>query len=137
MQTAFQIIMVVLTTMMFVNGFYKSIDDWFRLRETCEEEEISSLQRLIKNKREWINRHLLCAIMGVVLVTAIKLTPSLEEFDLLAALFAAHIIFSLIFAFFESLLAQRIASAVNIRKASINLPCSQSKANLPTEGENA
>ena len=137
MQTAYQIMMVALTAMVFVNGLYKSIDDWGRLRETCEEEEIGTLQELIKNKRAWINRHLLCAVFGVVLVVAIKLSPSLAEFDLLAGLFAAHIIFSMAFAFFESLLAQRISNAVQLRTAPASLPRPQSGNNFPTEGENA
>ena len=137
MQLAYQIAMVALTSMLFINGLYKSIDDWVRLRETCEEEEIGGLQKLIINKREWINRHLLCAIAGVILVAAIKLTPSLEEFDLLSVLFAAHIIFSLIFAFVESLLAQRISNALNVRLAPASIPRPQSGNDLPTEGENA
>ena len=137
MQTAYQIMMVALTAMVFVNGLYKSIDDWGKLRETCEEEEIGSLQELIRNKRAWINRHLLCAVYGVILVVAIKLSPSLEEFDLLAGLFAAHIIFSMIFAFIESLLAQRITNAVQVRTVTANIPHPQSGNNLSTEGENA
>ena len=123
--------------MLVVNGLYKSIDDWIRLRELCEDEEIGQLQELIKKTRGWITKHLLCAFMGAILVTAIKLTPSLEEFDLLAALFATHIIFSLIFAFVESLFAQRISSAVDIRTAPANISSSQSGKNFPPEGENA
>lgn len=137
MQTTYQIMIITLTFMLIVNGLYKCFDDWIRLRELCEDEEIENLQELIKKTREWITRHLLCAIFGVILVSSIKLTPSLEEFDLLAGLFAIHIIFSLLFAFVESLFAQRISSAVYLRTAPANLPSSRSGKNFPPEGENA
>ena len=137
MQTTFQIMIIALTFMLVINGLYKSIDDWIRMRELCEEEEIGNLRELIKSTRGWISRHLLCAFFGVILVTAIKLTPALEEFDLLAALFAAHIVFSLLFAFTESLFAQRISNAVDVRTAPARIPSGPSGRNFPPEGENA
>ena len=137
MQTTFQIMIIALTFMLVINGLYKSIDDRIRLRELCEEEEIGNLQELIISTRGWISRHLLCAFFGVILVTAIKLTPALEEFDLLAALFAAHIVFSLLFAFAESLFAQRISNAVDVRTAPARIPSAPSGRNFPPEGENA
>lgn len=137
MQTAYQIMIIALTSMMVINALYKNIDDWFRLRELCEEEEIDHLQEVIKNKRVWIIRHLLCAIMGVILVTAIKLTPSLEGFNLLAGLFAVHIIFSFIFAFVESLFAQRISRAISLRTVPASITHPQTGSSFPSEGEKA
>jgi hypothetical protein len=134
---AYYLMMVALTSMLVTNALYKGIDDWFRLRELCEAEDVYQLQKLIKSKREWIYRHLLCAVAGVMLVTVIKLTPSLEDYNLLAGLFAVHIIFSLIFALLESLYAQRISSAVNVRIMPSNMACPQDRKSLPPEGENA
>jgi hypothetical protein len=69
---------------------------------------------MMDEKKEWIERHLICSVMGLLFITVVRCSPSLEAFDMLAGFTAVYVVLSLSFAFIESLFVQRISRVVSV-----------------------
>lgn len=118
---ALQLMIVLLTGTITLNAVVKIADDFASLREYLAEDSPDGLIDLLQEKRQWIERHLFCAITGLGLVAFLKHSPSLDKFDMLAGLAAVHVSLSLILALVESLFAQRISMAISSRMEPVKI----------------
>ncbi len=96
--------------------------DWMKLQELRGEMGWDGLQALYAAKKEWINRHFVCAFAALLIVVFIKCEPGLKRFDPLAGVTGVYVVMSLAFAFVESLFAQMIANELVTREAEIPTP---------------
>ena len=84
--------------------------DWVRFTLYREEGAMQELARMQTMENGWVLRHVTCAVAAIMLVAAMKLYPGFAGHDRLAAVTATYSLLSLMFAFAESLLAQKIAA---------------------------
>ena len=96
--------------------------DWMKLQELRREMGRDELQTLYAAKKEWINRHFVCAFAALLMVVIIKYEPGLKRFDPLARVTERYVVMSLAFAFVESLFAQMLANELVTREAKIPIP---------------
>ena len=85
--------------------------DWLRFGSYRENGEDEMLQELLFAENQWVKRHFVCAVAAVILVAAMRRQPALRGSDQLADVTATYALISLLFAFTESLFAQKIANA--------------------------
>ena len=86
--------------------------DWLKCAHYSAEGEQELLKALLRAENQWMLRHLVCAAAATALVAAIKLNPSLHQYDTLSHVTIIYALMSLSFAAAESLLAGRISRAV-------------------------
>lgn len=83
---------------------------WMDFEIFAEEGNHENLQVLLKQINRWVMRHLACALIAVLLVAVLMYAPAeLEQPGQLAIITGIYAIISLILAFVESLLAQKIS----------------------------
>ena len=77
------------------------------------EEEYDLLRELLRERNDWVLRHVICGATGLVLLWLTKGFPGLEVPELLAATLALYAGLSLMLALFNSLLAQKVAALLS------------------------
>jgi len=105
MMTALMMTITLTMTMVMTPRIYHNFSE---AEELYREEELESLRELLKERNNWLLRHLGCGIGALVLIWMMKSSPGMEIPDSLATAVAIYAATSLFFATLESLLAQRI-----------------------------
>ena len=82
--------------------------DWLRFMEYANEGDRENLLRMQRQENGWVIRHLVCALLAVALVFAMKTCPNLGQPERLADVTSLYAVISFCFAFVESILSQRI-----------------------------
>lgn len=102
-------LMLTLTVAMTTIMVLRICGTWLQVNESAEDGDLERLQALQGQENGWVIRHLVCAILAFSLVAAAKYFPSLGAPENLVDVTAVYSLVSFIFAFAESVLAQRIA----------------------------
>ena len=110
-----RIMLTIATVIMVLCSVSGLLRDRERLREYCEAGLRNNLIIMMDEKKEWVERHLICSVLGMLFITVVRCSPSLEQFDMLAGFTAVYVALSLFFAFIESLFVQRISQAISVR----------------------
>lgn len=114
-----RIMLTIVTVLMVIFSVSGLLRDRERLREYCEAGMRNNLIIMMDEKKGWIERHIICSVMGMLCIAVIRYIPTLEEFDMLAGFTAVYVALSLLFAFIESLFVQRISHAISARANAI------------------
>ena len=84
--------------------------DWLSFNHYCQQEEYEKLKNLLQAENQWVIRHIICAVAAIGMVVTIKMNPTLQEYEQLSNVIVIYAMFSLVFAFAESLFAHRISN---------------------------
>lgn len=90
----------------FVPRIYGS---WLHFKEYVEEGDLERLIDLQSLHNEWVIRNLCMALLTMSFVAAMKYLPELENYSQTAAATAVYSVITFIFAFVESIMAQKIS----------------------------
>jgi hypothetical protein len=82
--------------------------NWLRAGDLYSELEAEELQGLLSGRNDWVLRHLCCGVGAFILVWLAKTTPGMEVPVPEAESLSIYVVSSLLFAFLESMLAQKI-----------------------------
>ncbi len=104
--TALMVMLTMAVTLLTAPRIY---GDWLRFRTFAREDDLDSLFILQRQAREWILRHSLCTLAGLVIVVMLQLFPELAPPEHLAEAIAVYAMLSFGFAVVESLLAEKVA----------------------------
>lgn len=113
--------MVTLSVILVLIMIPRVYGNWLQLREYIEEGDMDKLAGLQSLHNEWVIRHLSMALIALGFVAAIKYIPELANYSQTAEATAVYSLISFVFAFVESLLAQKISGYM----ASTLLPVKQ------------
>lgn len=101
--------MVTLSVVLVLIMIPRIYGNWLQFREYTEEGDMDKLAGLQSLHNEWVIRHLSMALLALGFVAAIKYIPELASYSQTAAATAVYSVISFVFAFVESLLAQKIS----------------------------
>lgn len=108
--TAMMIAVTVTMTAVMVPRIYLS---WLMAEVYRVEGEVEALQDLLLEQNRWMGRQFFCGGTAFALIWMVKTSAhDLEIPGSMAATLAAYAVISLLFAVFESLVAQKVASSL-------------------------
>lgn len=82
--------------------------NWLKADDLYSEQKAGELQELLRGRNEWVLRHLGCGTGAFILVWVAKTVPGMAVAVPEAEALSIYVISSLLFAFLESMLAQKI-----------------------------
>ncbi len=84
--------------------------DWLEFKRLAQEGATDELRSLLDSENLWVQRHFWCSVAGVCMVIVFACTSLADIAPHLSQVTAAYTGISLLFAFVESVFAQKIAS---------------------------
>ena len=87
----------------------KVLIDWTFFKKYRRENAAEKLMKMQHAGNEWIYRHMGCALLAIIMIVTIKNEPTFQGIEPFTEVMTAYAIISLMFAFAESILTQRIA----------------------------
>jgi hypothetical protein len=106
MLTSIMVLLTVVLVLITVPVIYGS---WLQFMESAEERDLDKLIALQAQRNEYIIRHLSMALLAIGFVAAMNYLPGLEAYSQTSSAIAIYSVISFIFAFAESILAQKIS----------------------------
>jgi hypothetical protein len=87
----------------------KVLIDWTYFKRYRRENAAEKLMKMQHAGNEWIFRHMGCALLATIMIVTIIKEPTIQGIEPFTEIMTAYAIISLMFAFAESILTQRIA----------------------------